>query len=616
MKGLFRRGKSTTNNNNKSSASTSSLSTSGQIEISAPFNVRLEHHVDFDREFGLSGVPKDWDLSSLQGIHFTVDDVHSVSTPDLNGDLTSHHEGVVVNDQSLTLQNNNNTITTRSGSFIHNNTNNNNNGGDSSPSLSVESVHSQQQLPPPALNTSNMMMMVNNNNNNNTINSTTSSPSLSSGGGGAPLTPLGATNVVLHDHLIINNNNKHASLASSTSSFFSKWRSGNHSSTSSSSGGGGGGGGGSFIGKNNNNYSSKLTILHSSSFDVNTTANSSESSSAIPTSSAPPTLMIVSSSSLPSVATTGSSSQPHEPHSKSASQGFFAKIFTKTSSKSVTTPIDSSSSSTVADHVTSNGQFVMNFTNVRRTEAGYYVEVGSNDVNNSMTLNMTPKFKKDKLLIDLISHENPFRLFTKMKKIGTGSTADVYKAIHVPSGKKVAIKVMSLTTSKNTNFDMIENEIFMMKHACKAYSSIFDYDAALDKTLMVQYFGTYSTVNCQVHEHIGRYLSDSKRRKLQQPQSTSQQQQQPQSNSTILSPNSSNSISTTIDMDTMLEYKEKSHDELWVTMEYVSGGKLTDLIGDNNVIHHRFLESEIAAILIPILKCLHLLHTKYGVIHR
>ncbi|EFC43943.1 predicted protein, partial [Naegleria gruberi] len=124
----------------------------------------------------------------------------------------------------------------------------------------------------------------------------------------------------------------------------------------------------------------------------------------------------------------------------------------------------------------------------------------------------------------------------KMKKIGTGSTADVYKAIHVPSGKKVAIKVMPLTSVKNTNFDMIENEIFMMKHACKSYNNIFEYD--------------------------------------------------------------------------ITKHQRKSNDELWVTMEYVSGGKLTDLL------HTRFMESEIAAMLQPILKGLHMLHVKYGVIHR
>ncbi|KAG2393599.1 hypothetical protein C9374_007130 [Naegleria lovaniensis] len=596
MKGLFRRGNNN-KSNNKSTASPSSSSTtssSQQIEISAPFNVRLEHHVDFDREFGLSGVPKDWDLSSLQGIHFTVDDVNNNNNNNNNNNTTtngSHSSGL--NGETFSAELDHHPQLTSSGSPFHHNTNGG--GGDSSPSLSssksIDSI-------PPALNTSSVVTTTTPSNN------SSGSPSLSMSDHHHHHKNTTTTTTNTTTTITTTNNN---SLASpSSSSFFSKLRGGSGSGNSLS---------GSFMGKN------KQQPPTSPHMDVavhnNNTGNGNNGTNSNPES---PSMMVVtgSNSSLNQSTPNSSTSQPpslsqHE-HSKSASQGFFAKIFTKTNSaKTVSTP--SEQSATMDHHVNSSGQFVMNFTNVKRTEAGYYVEVGNTDTSSiatTLSANVS-KFKKDKLLIDLISHENPFRLFTKMKKIGTGSTADVYKAIHVPSGKKVAIKVMPLTTSKNTNFDMIENEIFMMKHACKSYSSIFDYDATLDKTLMVQYFGTYSTVNCQVHEHIGRYLSDSKRRKLQQQQEQNSSQQQTNS---AVSPNSSNGITTTIDMDTMLEYKEKSHDELWVTMEYVSGGKLTDLIGDNNVIHHRFLESEIAAILIPILKCLHLLHTKYGVIHR
>jgi serine/threonine protein kinase len=60
----------------------------------------------------------------------------------------------------------------------------------------------------------------------------------------------------------------------------------------------------------------------------------------------------------------------------------------------------------------------------------------------------------------------------------------------------------------------------------------------------------------------------------------------------------------------MKKCSSSSFEELWVVLEYVAGGKLTDLL------HIDFTESEIAAILQKILKGLELLHDTCHVIHR
>jgi p21-activated kinase 1 len=115
-----------------------------------------------------------------------------------------------------------------------------------------------------------------------------------------------------------------------------------------------------------------------------------------------------------------------------------------------------------------------------------------------------------------------------MTKIGTGSSGDVFKAIHFQKGTKMAVKVMGI--SADTKLDMMENEIFMMTQ-CHHKN-------------LVNYYDSYAT--------------------------------------------------------------EKA---VWIAMEYVSGGKLTDLLNEE------YTETEIAAILKETLHALDFLH-KRGLIHR
>jgi serine/threonine protein kinase len=125
-------------------------------------------------------------------------------------------------------------------------------------------------------------------------------------------------------------------------------------------------------------------------------------------------------------------------------------------------------------------------------------------------------------------HENPHNEFVKMVKIGTGSSCDVFKAIHVQLEKKMAVKVMGINA--DTKLDMMENEIYMMMQ--------------FQHPNLVNYYDAYAT--------------------------------------------------------------EKA---VWIAMEYVSGGKLTDMLNEE------YTESEIAAILRETLIALDHLH-KRNLIHR
>jgi hypothetical protein len=132
-------------------------------------------------------------------------------------------------------------------------------------------------------------------------------------------------------------------------------------------------------------------------------------------------------------------------------------------------------------------------------------------------------------LISLVNCRDPLRDYCKLVKIGTGSSGDVYKAIHVNTRRKVAIKVMKIT--KDTRADLIHNEIKMM-------------------------------IKCKDHANVVKYY------------------------------------------DTYLK-----EDELWIVMEFINGGKLTDCL------YLALSEKQIACILKQVLLVLDYMHDK-NMIHR
>lgn len=85
-----------------------------------------------------------------------------------------------------------------------------------------------------------------------------------------------------------------------------------------------------------------------------------------------------------------------------------------------------------------------------------------------------PDENTKKYLVDFINTKDPRTEFTKLERIGSGSTGLVYRAIHKPSRRKCAIKIISIT--KETKLDMFENEIKMMaslnhKNVCNYITS-------------------------------------------------------------------------------------------------------------------------------------------------
>lgn len=83
-------------------------------------------------------------------------------------------------------------------------------------------------------------------------------------------------------------------------------------------------------------------------------------------------------------------------------------------------------------------------------------------------------------LVDYLITKDPYKEFTRLKAIGTGSTGNVFKGIKVGTKDKVAIKIM--TIKKDTRLDMWENEILMMTKCC-IHENI------------CKYYGTYYTDN-------------------------------------------------------------------------------------------------------------------------
>lgn len=133
-------------------------------------------------------------------------------------------------------------------------------------------------------------------------------------------------------------------------------------------------------------------------------------------------------------------------------------------------------------------------------------------------------------LRQVVSNDDPNRLYQKIKKVGQGASGSVYVAKTLANSSKVAIKQMDL--SHQPRKELIVNEILVMKES--------------------------------QHPNIVNYLDS---------------------------------------------FLVKSN-ELWVVMEYMEGGALTDII-DNNTLE----EDQIAAISLETCKGLEHLHSK-NIIHR
>lgn len=84
----------------------------------------------------------------------------------------------------------------------------------------------------------------------------------------------------------------------------------------------------------------------------------------------------------------------------------------------------------------------------------------------------------NKYLVDYIDTRDPRTQFGPLTKIGSGSTGDVFRAIHIPTKQKCAIKIVKINAE--TKLEMIENEIRML--------------ASIRHKNFCKYINTYATV--------------------------------------------------------------------------------------------------------------------------
>ncbi|XP_018647828.1 protein kinase [Schistosoma mansoni] len=173
----------------------------------------------------------------------------------------------------------------------------------------------------------------------------------------------------------------------------------------------------------------------------------------------------------------------------------------------------------------------------------------------------------------IVSKGDPYKKYRMVDKIGQGASGVVYSGYEIATGSLVAIKQMNL--AQQPKKELIINEILVMK--ANRQANIVNY---LDSYLV----STSVSTNMDHHQ---QYMNGSNH-KYQQ----STQKNDSLNSSTISSGNSSKG------------------EELWVVMEYLDGGSLTDVVTETCM-----EEGHIASICREILHALEFLHAN-RVIHR
>jgi len=85
---------------------------------------------------------------------------------------------------------------------------------------------------------------------------------------------------------------------------------------------------------------------------------------------------------------------------------------------------------------------------------------GEADLSFENAVTALPETESTLTLADLVSKEDPTRLYKSMKKIGEGAAGEVFAAVDVRTSKKVAVKKMEITKDNNA---LLITEIRVMK---------------------------------------------------------------------------------------------------------------------------------------------------------
>ncbi|CAH8435894.1 unnamed protein product [Schistosoma turkestanicum] len=187
---------------------------------------------------------------------------------------------------------------------------------------------------------------------------------------------------------------------------------------------------------------------------------------------------------------------------------------------------------------------------------------------------LTDQQVRDKLRA-IVSKGDPYQKYRIVDKIGQGASGVVYSGYEIATGNLVAIKQMNL--AKQPKKELIINEILVMK--ANRQANIVNY---LDSYLVS------TSISTNMDHHHQSYTNDSNHNHQQSTQ-----------NDDILN---SSTISS--------ESSSKGGEELWVVMEYLDGGSLTDVVTETCM-----EEGHIASICREILHALEFLHAN-RVIHR
>lgn len=170
----------------------------------------------------------------------------------------------------------------------------------------------------------------------------------------------------------------------------------------------------------------------------------------------------------------------------------------------------------------------------------------------------------------IVSKGDPYQKYRMVDKIGQGASGVVYSGYEIATGNLVAIKQMNL--AQQPKKELIINEILVMK--------------ANRQANIVNYLDSY-LVSTSITSNIDHHMNGSNHKHQQQDHNDSL------NSSTISSGNSSS-----------------KGEELWVVMEYLDGGSLTDVVTETCM-----EEGHIASICREILHALEFLHSN-RVIHR
>uniref|UniRef100_A0AC34QI38 Non-specific serine/threonine protein kinase n=1 Tax=Panagrolaimus sp. JU765 TaxID=591449 RepID=A0AC34QI38_9BILA len=243
--------------------------------------------------------------------------------------------------------------------------------------------------------------------------------------------------------------------------------------------------------------------------------------------------------------------------------------------------------------------------------------IKNGNFNKTTTTNLTTRSKKKitdaevlAKLKTIVTIGNPDKKYHRIEKIGSGASGSVWSAIEINTGAEVAIKQMNL--SQQPKKELIINEILVMRENKQSKKKITDAEVLAKLKTIV----TIGNPDKKYHriEKIGSGASGSVWSAIEINTGAEV---------AIKQMNLSQQPKKELIINEILVMRENKHEnivnyldsylvgeELWVVMEYLAGGSLTDVVTECEM-----EEGMIAAVCREVLQALDFLHSRH-VIHR